>query len=215
VSSPADQKARLLDAVRRVPSPARAAVDRSSRTRFAGAVVVAALVFVAIGGMRVGSRPAPLIVASGAVWGIIAVGATALALWRGRSMLGAPRAWLLGGAAAVVPLLAMSWVCLPFPAVVESAPHAFGHDAVCFVLTLALAAAPLFVLVRGRVEGDPVRPAWTGAALGAAAGAWGAALIDLHCDRIDLVHVLLGHVAPVLVLTAVGALWARSALAVR
>ena len=215
MSTPQERKARVLDAVRRVPSPTRREVRRGDLGILLAAVVASLVVFAAVGGIRVGSRPLPLIVGSGAAWGAIAAAVTALALFRGHSMLGAPRAWLLGGALAIAPLLALTWACLPVPSGDAATPHAFGPDAVCFAVTIALAAGPLYALVRARSEGDPVRPVWTGAALGAASGAWGAVLIDLHCDRVDVAHVLLGHVAPVLLLTAVGAVWARAALTVR
>jgi hypothetical protein len=55
----------------------------------------------------------------------------------------------------------------------------------------------------------------TGAALGVAAGAWGAVLIDLHCEMTDPLHVLLGHMLPVVLLAITGTLVARSVLAIR
>jgi hypothetical protein len=40
-------------------------------------------------------------------------------------------------------------------------------------------------------------------------------LIDLHCELTDPRHVLVGHVLPVVVFAALGALVGRSSLAVR
>ena len=73
---------------------------------------------------------------------------------------------------AVVPLLGASWFCLPWPAAGVDAvvAHPSMRDLACFVVTLGLAAAPLFVFVRVRREGDPVHPMLTGAMAGAAAG---------------------------------------------
>ncbi len=202
-----DAKARLLATVQGSPSPTRTDVQRRDRVSILGAVVAAALVFAMIGGVKVGARPPALILFSGVVWCVIAGGATALALPRGRSMLGAPRGLLLAGALAVAPLLALTWLCLPFREGVGPGPHIYVRDAVCFAVTLALAAGPLVLFLRLRGDGDPVRPALTGAALGAAAGAWGATLIDLHCEHADLMHVLLGHIAPVMLVAVLGAAW--------
>ncbi len=215
MTSPDQQKAKLLAAVRAEPSPARDAVRRQDLSRLVGAALVAALLLLATGGVRATVRPHPLVATSASLWGALAVLVSGLALRRGRSMLGVPRAWLVGMALAIVPALAAAWFWLPWADLTRSVPHPLGTDSVCLVLTLAFAAAPLVAFVGMRREGDPVRPAVTGAALGAGAGAWGATLIDLHCEMLDPRHVVLGHLLPVLVLVVAGALWGRTALAVR
>ena len=53
---------------------------------------------------------------------------------------------------------------------------------------------------------DPVAPRLTGAAIGAASGAWGALAIELHCAHASPAHIVLGHLLPVVVLTLVGML---------
>jgi hypothetical protein len=211
MSSPEDAKARLIAAVHASPSPVRAVVARTDRARAACAVAFVVVLFTGMGGVHAGARSAGFIALSGLAWGTIALVTTLLAVPRGRSMLGASVPWLLAATLAVVPLLAASWLCLPAPSSLQAA-HGVRSDAVCFALTVALALAPLFHFMRARSGTDPLHPALTGAALGAAAGAWGACLIDLHCWRVDLAHVLAGHVAPVLVLTVVGAVWGHRAL---
>ena len=62
---------------------------------------------------------------------------------------------------------------------------------------------------------DPVHPRASGAALGAAAGAWASVLIHLHCPVAATDHVLLGHLAPVLFLSLAGVLVGRRLLGVR
>jgi hypothetical protein len=47
------------------------------------------------------------------------------------------------------------------------------------------------------------------------AGAWASVLIDLHCECADLLHVTLGHVLPVAVLAAVGAIVGRRVIGMR
>ena len=57
---------------------------------------------------------------------------------------------------------------------------------------------------------DPVAPRLTGAAIGAAAGAWGALCIELRCEpRLASSTSLLGHVMPVALLALVG--WSSGA----
>ncbi len=140
--------------------------------------------------------------------------ATYLALRRGRTMLGIGVPWLIVSSLLVVPLLGASWFCVPWRGV-PTAPHSFVDDSVCFVLTLLLTAGPLVAFVGLRREGDPVHPGLTGAVMGVAAGAWGATLIDLHCENIGGAHVIVGHIIPSVAALFVGAAWARSALAIR
>ena len=215
MSAAEDRKARLLAALAREPSPVRAQVETRDRMLLGVVAPLVALVLLLAVGVHLGSRPHGLVAGSMAAWGVLALVATAVALQRGSSMLGPPRGWLLAAAVGVAPLLAITWFLLPWADVTALAPHSLTTDLSCFVMTGLLAAAPLFAFLRVRREGDPLHPALTGAAAGAAAGAWGAMLIDLHCDHIAPLHILIGHVAPTLVLAAVGALLARRMLGVR
>ena len=100
----------------------------------------------------------------------------------------------------------LAWVAgfdAKFPEAVFPCP--FAHGCKCLVLTLLLAAAPLAALVFSRRASDPVHPRATGAALGAAAGAWAAVAIDLRCAYGTLEHVAFGHALPVVLLAALGA----------
>jgi hypothetical protein len=207
------RKARLLAAVRAEPSPARAEVRRRDRALLVLAMPAFAGLVLLVSGVHVHARPHALVVASAVLWAAVASLATAVALYRGRTMLGAPRGWVLGGALATAPLLAAAWFCVLWPDL-RAVPHPLSVDLMCFALTLALASAPLFFLLRVRREGDPVHPGITGAMTGAAAGAWGATLIDLHCELLDPTHVVLGHVLPVALLLIVGAAWGRRGLSI-
>lgn len=210
-----ERRARLLAEVRAEPSPVRQAVRRRDLAAIVAAAVLALLVFMLAGGPRASQRPFSLVVSAATAWATIAAVATALALRRGRSMLGTPRTSLVVAAVSVPPLLALTWFGFPSSVVRTSVPHGFDIDARCFALTLALAAAPFVAFFLLRREGDPVRPGATGAALGASAGAWGAVLMDCHCEITDPRHVLLGHLLPVALLVCVGALVARSLLTMR
>jgi hypothetical protein len=81
--------------------------------------------------------------------------------------------------------------------------------------TLVIATVPLagFLVLRRGVE--PRRPASLGAAVGATCGAWAGVIMDLWCPLTNTPHVLLGHIVPLTVLTAGGALLGLRLLGVR
>lgn len=85
----------------------------------------------------------------------------------------------------------------------------------CLALSLAMAAAPMFVLLAARFRSDPLHPAATGAAVGAAVGAMAWVLVDLWCPVGHLPHLLIGHVLPIALLIAAGAVLGSRYLAVR
>ncbi|MSQ81980.1 MAG: DUF1109 family protein [Myxococcales bacterium] len=58
-------------------------------------------------------------------------------------------------------------------------------------------------------------PSWTGAALGAAAGAWAGVFVDLWCPLSNAEHVAGGHALPMLILVAVGAVAGVKVLGLR
>jgi hypothetical protein len=209
-----EQKARMLAAVRADPAPARRDVERRDVGTVVAAGLLTLVIFLAVGGPHATARPLSLVLASTFAWSVIAATLTGLALRRGRSMLGAPRSWLVAASVVVAPLLAIGWFALPSSVVLVAVPHAYDVDARCFLVTIAFALAPFVAFLALRREGDPVSPRVTAAATGAAAGAWGAVLIDLHCEMTDPRHVVLGHVLPVGLLVVLGAL-AGSSLAIR
>jgi hypothetical protein len=213
--SHADLKARVLDGARREPSPTREIATIHSRRSAQAGIIAMLLVFLAIGGMHLHVRQEALIVGTVLGWAGVALVATWLAVGRGDSMLGRPRGWLVAAAGLTPPLLGLLWFAFALPMGEPSVPHGLLIDATCFGASLALGLGPLVAFLVIRREGDPVDPGVTGAALGAAAGAWGALLIDLHCEMTDPRHVVLGHVLPAAVLVIVGALVGKRVLAIR
>jgi hypothetical protein len=211
--TPEARKAELLAQVQAEPSPARAAVQQGDR-RLVLVGTLLSLVALGVVGVHLVRRPHALVCASGLSWAAVAALTTALVLYRGPWMLGAPRRWLLSSAVLVVPVLAAIWFSLPWGEITTPASNPLLYDGICFAVTLLLSAGPLYVLFRLRQDGDPLHPALTGASLGAAAGAWGVTLMDLHCEHVDPRHMLLGHFAPVVALIAGAALIARRALAI-
>jgi hypothetical protein len=144
------------------------------------------------------------VVLSAAGWAAIAAAATWAGLTRTRGMLGLPTAWLAAAAALVVPaLFAWSQTFIDGQAQVRMHPRV---HVMCFALTLVLSAVPFALMLTLRRGADPVHPRATGAAMGAAAGAWGAVLVELHCPIDTSLHVYLGHVAPVALFAGMGAI---------
>jgi hypothetical protein len=79
-----------------------------------------------------------------------------------------------------------------------------GAHLLCVVGTIGFALAPLVLFATMRRGSDPVAPRLTGAAIAAAAGAWGALAIELHCRYTSPLHVIFGHVVPVALLALAG-----------
>jgi hypothetical protein len=207
-------RARVLSAVAKEPSPARRAVERRRAIGLLGAGMWMLFVFGGLGGFRAVERPVAFVLGTGAGWAAIALLATWGSSRRG-SMLGRPRSALLF-LIVMTPLTLEVW----YAAWALRADFAAGvapvdRSALCAIATLMMALAPFALLVRGLRGSDPNHPRATGAALGVVAGAWGAVLIDLHCERADVLHVTLGHVLPALVLALVGWVLGARLLGVR
>jgi hypothetical protein len=181
----------------------------------AGAVSFAALLFFLLGGAHLAPRPLPFVAGTVLGWATIALAATWIAFWRGHSMLGRHRAWL---AAVVVatPAVLFGWMLLwnvRYPETMADWPGRVGFR--CLGFTLAMAAWPLLALAWVRRERDPLHPGLSGAARGVAVGALGGVVVDVWCPIANPWHVLLGHVAPMLVLLAIGLVVGRAVSGVR
>jgi hypothetical protein len=193
----------VLSAVSKEPSPNRSGVARRNAYRGLAAAGFMLVVFAALGGMRAVERPLGFVLVTAAGWAAIAF-AAGWSSARGRSMLGRPRS-LLVGFAVLTPLALEAWyVCWSFRSSMPPVATPLLAAIPCAIATLAMGAAPLIVMMLARRGTDPVHPGATAAAMAAVAGASSAVLMDLHCERADLVHVSLGHVLPVLLLVCVG-----------
>jgi hypothetical protein len=85
----------------------------------------------------------------------------------------------------------------------------------CLGLTMAGAAFPLVGLALMRRRSDPVHPVATGAALGAASGASAGVMVEMWCPVAAPQHVASGHILPIVVLTALGALLGARVISIR
>ncbi len=200
-----DLKQRVLAAVAAEPSLARPEAARRRLAALVGAGLISLTIFLLAGGIQPKGRPMGL-------WAATSLGATAiaatvllLALRRGRSMLGRS-APLLVGLALATPALLLAWkiaLSTTFPGMTEAWPERPGFRCLCLALATGMApATAFFYLWRGTA---PAHPRLTGTALGTAAGAFVWVLVDLWCPVAHFHHLLLGHVAPLILLAAIGA----------
>lgn len=223
-------RARVLAAAAAQAAPTRTAVHRRNvaislvaAASAIGAFVIFAIFMSQSQLLRLGGEVAPQHHVERSIWlvvttagGALGVAATALwlALWRGRSMLGRSRRWLLYGT-VLVPVSLLAWKI--------AWSMAFGDPMVrwperpglrCLSLSLLVALGPLlsFLAIRRHT---PVHPVLNGALMGIAAGACAWVAVDLWCPVAHVPHLLLGHVLPLSVLAAVGALLGQAFLSLR
>jgi hypothetical protein len=220
--SPANSKATLAELRGRVLAqagqqlaPTRAQVATRQRLVLASVLVVSLLVFLAWGGVRAAPRPDKLVLESALGSAILAGGVALAALGRGRSMLGRSRAWLAVLVIAT-PLALFGWRVLTsaqYPGMMVPWSERPGFR--CFAFSSVLAFTPLLGALWLRRGSDPVHPHMTAAAFGAAAGAGAWVFVDLWCPVGYVPHLLLGHVAPIVLLTALSALLGSRLLKLR
>jgi hypothetical protein len=205
---PESLKLRVLEAVRQRPVPRR--MDRLPPT-----IALAAL---AAGGMLAALQWGPLLLGEtggvahaagrpaltgatifcGAV--VLALASTWLVIPHRRSMLSPPRGLLLGVAIGL-PLLVGAWLVLWHGTYGDPFTRTGGR---CFALTALTAPWPFAALAYASRRVEPRHPGTVGAALGAVAGAWAAVTVELWCPLTAQMHVLVGHVLPLVALTLAG-----------
>jgi hypothetical protein len=209
---PEDLKPRLLALVSAEPAPQRS--DRRLPAAGLAAlamVAMAAVLMISGGPAHAAGRPAA--VSSWVVGGMLAlaVAASWSVLPAGRSMLGRPRGRLLAVALGV-PLFVGLWLLLWHTSYVDPFERVGFR---CLALTSASAPWPFALLVYLSRRFEPRHPTLMGAALGSAAGAWAAMMVELWCPLADPGHVATGHVLPLVLLTLVAAGFGRQLFAVR
>lgn len=214
-SMPPHLKTRLLDAMMKAPSADRAEVRARALRAWGLGAALSVIIFAALG-VSLGKRPVAFIAATAFGWSAVAAAALFGAYGRGGSMLGRSRSLLAVVVALTAPAL-LGWIfaCLSvWPAAGIDPGSPLVHLA-CFTATLGLSLGPLAAMIYIRRGTDPVHPRVQGAALGAAAGALGGVLVDVHCAVAHPTHVLLAHVLPALLLAAIGALVGARTLGVQ
>ena len=213
---PPDLRARVLAAAQAEPMPPRAAGVRRGAVIVAAGLAASVAILYRIGGPGSRGRPSEYFVALAVLWLLVGIAATWGGVVRGRSMLGrsvASRTLVatLTPAALLITAFAAS---LAWPATGER-PSGTPEHVICIVFTIIFALGPLIAFAAVRRRTDPVAPRLTGAAIGAASGAWGALCIELRCEHASVLHVALGHVVPVALLTLVGLIVGDRIIALR
>jgi hypothetical protein len=211
-----DLRARVMAAVRASPVAVRAVGVRRRAWLVTAAFTFSAGVLVAIGRPGLRGRPLAYVLALTSAGVLVAGAATWASVARGRSMLGRTVRWRMA-AATLTPMLlfaaSLAFGTLWQQPVVDGSGA--GAHLSCVAGTAAFALGPLAAFLATRRASDPVAPRLTGAAIAAAAGAWGALGIELHCRYTSPLHVFLGHVLPVALLALLGVVVGARFLAIR
>jgi hypothetical protein len=139
----------------------------------------------------------------------LALASTVFALWQSRSGLGVASLWLVSIAALVAPVYAALTVVQPLhPGAADElaftgvAISPWGVRCIFVASLVGVSATAIFAVALRRAVAVAV--GLRGAALGAAAGAWAGLAVFAFCPSGDLQHLLVGHVAPITLLTLLG-----------
>jgi hypothetical protein len=186
-------------------APTRAVVVRHRWLAFAGAIALSVVQLLALG-FREDLSSLPLWYTAG--WLIAPVALCGVALWLAvlmqarslgvRVLVASAFCFLLPAALAALAL------GLPVPHV-QPAAHPWSGTLRCFEWTLAGALPPLAFAAVALRRAFATAAAHRGALVGAACGLLSGAVINIHCPMIDPMHLLLGHVFPVMGSVLLGA----------
>ena len=211
-----DLKARILEAARAAPSVTRPATRKDGWLVASASVIVAVTIFFAFNGTEHGQGRAPwFYIASCVGWFAVAAVSMWAALGRGSSVAGRPRAWLLAVVAGTPALLFAMMFGLGVVQPEAMLLHSERLGLKCLGLTVAAALFPLLGLAVVRRQSDPVHPIATGAALGAACGASAGVMVEMWCPVAAPRHVAIGHILPIFIMAAIGALLGARVIAMR
>lgn len=141
--------------------------------------------------------------------------ATLFALWQGRAGLGIASMWLVSIAVLVAPVYAALTVLQPLHsgaadniALTGVAISPWGLR--CIFIATVVSASVLAIFAVALRRAVAVASGLRGAALGAAAGAWGGLAVFAFCPSGETQHLLIGHVLPVALFTVFGVGLARA-----
>lgn len=139
----------------------------------------------------------------------LAVASTLFALWQGRDGLAIGSISLASIAALVVPVYAALTVLRPLHsgaaddvALTGVAISPWGWR--CLFVATLVGVPTLAILAAALRRAAAVSSSLRGAALGAAAGAWGGFAVFVFCPSGNLQHLLVGHVLPIAIFTLIG-----------
>lgn len=123
--------------------------------------------------------------------------------------------WWFAGAVVIAALAVWSAdLALRLAATLPDSARAWGDSpwVKCFGFTVAVSVLPSLVLIRLVRAGWPVQPRATTAMIFVSGASTAALTTTLECPSQAPLHVLLGHLLPVIVLAAIGVTAARALL---
>jgi hypothetical protein len=124
---------------------------------------------------------------------------------RGKHGLGFPT-WVSGTMAVFGPLsFALATLSVRAPTGLKENLSRVNMG-ICFDITLVCAALPLLAAAWSLRSAFATHSTLRAVLVGAAAGAFSGAMLNLHCENVEPVHMLLAHTAPTFVLAAIAAL---------
>lgn len=199
----------LIEAVARMYSPTRRQVRTQAAVSYGVAIAWMCGVFTIVNTLA-HNATRPTLLTAALSFGLCALAAIASAavLARGASPVGRSRT-TLAMITGLVPFAVLGWLAIFQPTEAYASVPAGWR---CHAFTLVLGAVTLLAMTMANRHSDPIHPTWLGATFGAVAGAWAAVFVAAWCPLFDVPHMLLGHVAPILVLVATGMSFARRAL---
>ena len=210
-------KERILAATAMVPSSSRSVARRQRLVLIAASLAAMVAIYLTFVLWLFGwqSIPRSTTLAGGTLLGASAVAALAMttAVGRGRSILGRSRQWLIA-MTVLAPLALLVWK-IGWSGIfgnLDESPH-LGYR--CLLMSMTMGAVPLVLLAMTRTGDEPRHPGLLGAAMGVAVGACGWVLTDLWCPVAGPIHLLRGHLLPIMLLGILGVAIGRSTLGIR
>lgn len=157
-------------------------------------------------GLQAGVRSSSLLAVVAIALLSLLFASTFAALWRGRSGLGASAAILTATAVATAPLYALLALLFPVHEGVTTVRSVSisPWGARCFVIASLVGVVVLGCFASAVRAAAPVGTHLRSMVLGSAAGAWAGLAVFVFCPSGDALHLLIGHVLPVVALTMVG-----------
>jgi hypothetical protein len=211
-----DVRQRIEAALAKRSSPTRAQHRRWGAVALAFALA-SPLAAIATRGIHAGGRPYGYVGIIAIGWCALVVAASSWTLRPGPTALGRPRPRLLLLAFGLPSsLLAVSCAAsILFPETLRAPDYGSAVHLACAATATVFSLAPVGIALWFFRRSDPVRPAVTGAALGAIAASWSGAVIAVQCPHPEPLHVALAHVAPIALAAIVTSLVGARVLSLR
>ena len=189
----------------------RIAIAMSLAAVMAGAVVMLASQLIYhryASGLEVATPSAPHLLQVLLLLVALTFVATVIAIWRGRSGLGSGAISLYLASGLVAPLYAA--LVLVSPVHMHTDETALSNVASspwglrCLVISAIVGLLVLTTFTVALRRSIPTANGLRGAAIGAAAGAWAGLSVFIFCPSGDLLHILVGHILPIVAFVLLG-----------